>query len=124
MKELLENLLAEKDWRIYDYDDNTYDLENWSNARENVIISLSGTNLSELAADAYSAWNNFDAEEHAAEIFIAKRCGDERQRNFYAAAPDSLKELLCDANNIKDMYEWVFKTLNNYVCNNKKGETK
>lgn len=116
-KELLENLLDEGNWRVYDYGNNTYDLENWSNAGENVIIFLSGANLSELAADAYSAWDNFNADEHAAEILLAKRCGDEHQRNFYAAAPDSLTELLCDANDIKDMYEWVYKTLNNYVRN-------
>jgi hypothetical protein len=115
MKKLLEKLLGDKGWRVYDCGGNDFELSNWSNAGENVIISIRGENLSELVADARSAWENFNADEHAAEILIAKRSVDKRKRDYYAAAPDTLTELLRDANHIKSMHNYVYRRLFDYA---------
>ena len=107
-KSTLESLLP--DWNIYECSNNSFELETWSNAGENVIISLTGSTLKELASDACDAWNYFNADEHAAEIFLAKR-GTEEQRRFYACAPNSLSALLDDARQIDHLYEDVYLTL-------------
>ena len=101
------------DWRVYDCgeDGGCFELEQWSDAGEDVITTLRGATLAELAADAREAYENFDADEHAAQIYLAKREGDEDARRFYAAAPDTMRELLADARNIKAMHKWVWQTL-------------
>ena len=122
MKTQLEKILANmrlhkggdtSNWRVYDCGENggCYELVQWSDAGENVIITLRGATLAELAADAREAWENFDTDEHAAQIYLAKREGDENARRFYADAPDTMRELLADARNIKAMHRWVWRTL-------------
>lgn len=113
---LLANMRLHKggdsvDWRVHG-DASCYELEAWSDAGEDVIITLWGNTLAGLAADAREAWENFDADEHAAEIYLAKRNGNEDVRRYYAEAPDAMRELLADARNIKAMHKWVYKTLN------------
>lgn len=120
MKELLESVLEtefsapdDSSWRVYDceMEGGCYELSGYSPAGENVIFTLWGDGLPTLAADAREAWENFDAEEHAAEILIEKRTGDGDVRRFYAAAPDSLRALLEDAEAIKAMYGRVADAL-------------
>lgn len=118
LEKLLSNMCLHKggdssNWRVYDCGEvgGCYELEQWSDEGEDVIITLRGATLAELAADAREAWENFDADEHAVQIYLAKRNGDENARRFYAAAPDSLRELLADARNIKAMHRWVYRTL-------------
>ena len=107
-----------KDWRIMPCGNYCWEVENWSPCDEDIIITLRGKTLGELAHDAEEAWENFDADEHAAEILTAKRGGDEAARRFYAAAPDSLSELLKDAEAIDAMYKAVYVTLDNAARNN------
>lgn len=111
MKETLEKILS--DWRVYDYEEKggCYELEAWSPEGEDIIIILRGSTLAELAHDAYEAWADFDADEHAAEIYTAKHSGNEDAQRFYAAAPDSLRDLLKDAEAIRRMYKSVHKKL-------------
>lgn len=90
-------------WTLGDYDTD-FDVETWSDAGEDVIISLHGTTLEQLATDAENAASNFDAEEHASKIFLAKREGSESARRYYEAAPDSLSELLRDAEQIHGLH--------------------
>lgn len=122
MKKRLEKILSgmrlhkggdTSDWRVYDCEEDggCYELEQWSNAGEDVTIVLRGATLAELAADAREAWENFDADKHAAEIYLAKHEGDENARRFYTAAPDTMRELLRDARNIKAMHKWVWQAL-------------
>ena len=122
MKTQLEKILSNmrlykggdtSDWRVYDCEEDggCYELEQWSDAGEDVIIKLRGATLAELAADARKAWENFDADKHAAQIYLAKREGDENARRFYATAPNTIGELLADARNIKAMHKWVWRTL-------------
>ena len=114
LEKILSNMRLHKggdssDWRVYDCgeDGGCYELEQWSDAGEDVIITLRGATLAELAADAREAWEAFDADAHAAAILCAKRNGNE----FYADAPDTIRELLADARNIKAMHKWVWQTL-------------
>ena len=72
-------------------------IEKWSPAGEDWPISLEGDTLRELADDLAAYIRDYEPEEHAGEIFLAKRKGDANTRRFYADAPDSLKDLLADA---------------------------
>ena len=114
----LEALLP--DWRVMPCNEAgdaiCFELEAWSPAGEDVIISLCGDTIEELAHDAQEAWDGFDPEEHAAEILVAKRAGDENARRFYAAAPDSLRDLLEDAEAIDAMYKGVCESLNKHAA--------
>ena len=97
-------------WNLADYGTD-YDFETWSDAGEDVIISLSGQTLAELARDARDAAENFDAEEHAAKILIAKREGNEEAKRYYAAAPNDLYALLADAELIAGYHLALYKML-------------
>lgn len=111
MKNTLEKIIdkLENDtgatWSVYDCGGGSFEFSTYSPAGENVIISLDGSTLAELAKDARSAAEAFDAEEHAAEILVKKRSGTEDERRFYAAAPDSLRDLLEDAEAIAGLYK-------------------
>lgn len=117
MKKQLEKITATLEestgaaWSVYDCGDEDKEFSTYSPAGENVIISICGETLAELAEDARESWEAFDAEEHAAEILLAKRSGDENQKRFYAAAPDSLRELLEDAEAIDALYKALYDAL-------------
>ncbi len=82
----LDELLP--DWIVHESGPSGYDLESWSPAGENVVISLSGESLHELAEDARRALEGFDAE-----------------------APGLLRDLLADAEAIRAMYAAVVDAL-------------
>ena len=111
MKNTLEKIIdkLENDtgatWSVYDCGGGSFEFSTYSPAGENVIISLDGSTLAELAKDARSAAEAFDPEEHASQILVAKRSGTENERRFYAAAPDSLRDLLEDAEEIAGLYK-------------------
>lgn len=117
MKNTLEKIIdkLENDtgatWSVYDSGDGLFELSTYSPAGENVIINLFGLTLAELANDARNAAEAFDAEEHAAQILVAKRSGTENERRFYAAAPDSLRDLLEDAEEIAKLHKALFQAL-------------
>lgn len=118
LEKILTNMQLHKDgdssdWCVYDCEEDggCYELEQWSDAGEDVIITLRGATLAELAADAREVWENFDADKHAAEIYLAKKSASKHEREFYASAPDSMRELLADARNIKAMHKWVWRIL-------------
>ena len=111
MKNTLEKIIDKLEantgatWSVYDCGGGSFEISTYSPAGENVIINLDGSTLAELAKDARSAAEAFDAEEHAAEILVKKRSGTENERRFYAAAPDSLRDLLEDAEAIAELYK-------------------
>ena len=117
MKNTLEKIIdkLENDtgatWSVYDCGDGSFELSTYSPVGENVIINLYGSTLAELANDARQAAEAFDAEEHAARILTAKRSGTENERRFYAAAPDSLRDLLEDAEEIAKLHKALFQAL-------------
>lgn len=111
MKNTLEKIIDKLEdntgatWSVYDCGGGLFEISTYSPAGENVIINLDGSTLAELAKDARSAAEAFDAEEHAAEILVKKRSGTENERRFYAAAPDGLRDLLEDAEAIAGLYK-------------------
>ena len=89
------------DWNIMPSGVNCWEIENWSPAGEDVIITLRGTTMAELASDAEDAWENFNADEHAAEWYGANR-----------GEPSSMRDLLDDAEAIEEMYKDVYEAIN------------
>lgn len=100
-------------WKIYDCHEKggCYEISTYSPAGENLIITIRGATFDALAADAKEARECFDAEEHASNILCAKRGNNEDARRFYADAPDSLRELLEDAEAIEGMYVKLISAL-------------
>ena len=98
-------------WHVYDCGDGNKEFSTYSPAGENVIITIYGETVAALAEYAKESWDLFDADEHASEILIAKRSGDKDKERFYAAAPDSLRELLEDAEAIKALYKSLYDAL-------------
>jgi len=84
----------------YDGEDN-WTIRKFSPEGEDWTISLSGSTISELADDLNNYYESLDPEEHAAEIYNAKHSGSEDARRFYADAPDSLRALLEDAEDMQ-----------------------
>ena len=118
MKNTLEKIIdkLENDtgatWNVYDCGGGgSFEISTYPPAGENVLISLDGSTLAELANDARNAAEAFDAEEHAARILTAKRSGTENERRFYADAPDSLRDLLEDAEEIAKLHKALFQAL-------------
>ena len=114
IEKVLETAFADHDdssWSVYDCGEKggCYELSGYSPAGENVVITVRGRTFSELADDAEDAWNAFDADTHAAEICTAKNSGNPDMERFYAAAPDSLRDLQEDAEAIDKMYERVYE---------------
>jgi hypothetical protein len=111
MKNTLEKIIdkLENDtgatWSVYDCGGGSFEFSTYSPAGENVIISLDGSTLAELAADVRNAAEAFDPEEHAAQILVAKRSGTKDERRFYSAAPNSLRRLLEDAEAIAGLFK-------------------
>lgn len=104
-KKKLASLCEKWGWdATYDGKDN-WTISRYSNAGEDWPISLTGSTLQELADDLNGYYENFDPEEHAAEIYCAKHSGDPNKESFYADAPDSLRALLEDA---EDMQSEVY----------------
>lgn len=108
-KEMIEGLFP--DWEVSSYGDGGFELSSYSPAGENVIMSLAGDTLDEMARFAESYYNDFDPQDHAAQIYHAKHYGTECEQEFYAGAPSDLEDLLEDAKAIDEMYYSVFQKL-------------
>jgi hypothetical protein len=88
-----------------------FEVEWWSPADEDVIISLHGESLRELADSAKEAYDDFDPDDHAAIIYHAKHYGSADQQRFYARAPSELTDLVEDAEEINSFYKDVWERL-------------
>lgn len=86
-----EDVLESLDWRIVGKDLETVDIENWSPAGENIVFTL---NTDDIPGSAMKEYEDFDADEHAAEL-IANR-GEN-------GIPDSVWVIAEDAYKIRDM---------------------
>jgi hypothetical protein len=91
------NGIESPNWSVSGSPAEGWDFECYSPQGEDVIFSVTGRTMREIAEDARQGAEAFDAEEHAAAILIAKRTGEEDMRRYYASAPDSLRALLEDA---------------------------
>ena len=101
-KEELEKILPE--WSVYAESEDMFELSRHSPIGEEVLLDLQGKTLEELSDSAFQVYDEFDADDHASEIYHAKHHGDENARRFYASAPDDLGMLLKDAKAIDEMY--------------------
>lgn len=113
LEKIVESLMKSTDatWSVSDCGDGNYEFSTYSPAGENVIITLYGETLAGLAKNAAEAVEAFDADGHAAEIYYLKHEGRDDQRQYYAAAPDSLRELMEDAEAIGGMYQQLADVL-------------
>ena len=111
MRTILEKIMSKLEdktgatWNVYYSYDGSPEISTYSPAGENVIINLNGSTLAELASDTREARKDFDPEEHAAQILVAKRAGTKEEKSFYAQAPDGLRDLLEDAESIVGLYK-------------------
>ena len=88
------DVLESLDWRICDYTgDGRIEIENYSPAGENLIVCVEVENFPE---SVYEYARDFDADEHA-EMWVRHR--GER------GCPSSVRELIDDADAIKEMLE-------------------
>ena len=101
-EELLQRVLPE--WHVYAEADDMFELSRHSPLGEEILLDVQGKTLDELADSAFQYYDDFDADDHASEIYHAKHHGDENARRFYASAPDDLGMLLKDARDIDNMY--------------------
>lgn len=101
-EELLKKVLPE--WNVSAETDGMFELSRHSPQGEEVLLDLQGETLDELSDSAFACYDDFDADDHAAEIYHAKHHGDENERRFYASAPDDLEALMKDARAIDEMY--------------------
>lgn len=108
-KELLESILP--DWEVSSYGDGGFELSSYSPAGENILMSLVGDTLDDMARFAESYYNDFDPQDHAAKIYHAKHYGTADEQRFYASAPEDLKDLIEDAEDIDNMYYSVYLAL-------------
>lgn len=104
MKELEQkyiDILEQNDWGISSYtDDGRVELETYSPEGENFLMCVDVENFPESVRE-YA--NNFDADEHA-EMWI-------EARGRVAGVPNSIRELIEDAEAIKEMLNELADTL-------------
>lgn len=109
-KEMLQGIL--KDWRVVAYDDDgSFDVSQHSPEGEEIVMSLQGETLEDMAHFVEEYRRDYDAGDHAAQIYHAKHYGSADEQRFFASAPESLEDLLKDAKAIDKMYQSLAKKL-------------
>lgn len=99
------------DYKVMGKDGECYEVESFTTAGEDVVITLWGKNLGEMADYARGGYEEFDPEDHAAVIYHAKHYGSDEDKRYYAGAPYSLSDLLEDAKEIKAMHKEIWDKL-------------
>lgn len=94
-KEIIEKILPE--WNVIEYS-NGFDVETHSPSGEDVIVSLQGDSLDDMSRFVKEYYEDFDPDDHAAQIYHAKHYGSEDEQRYYASAPGDLQALIEDAN--------------------------
>ena len=89
------------------------ELTRHSPAGEEVCVSLTLGTAEEMAKQASAYYDDFDPDDHAAQIYHAKHYGSDDQKRFYAGTPDSLEDLVADAHAIVNLYYEIYEALNN-----------
>lgn len=108
-KKRLEAILP--DWEVEQYGDGFFEIYRHSPAGEQVIMSLQGKNLGEMATNSESYYDDFDPADHAAVIYHKKWYGTEDEKLFYAWALGDIDDLLKDARTIDNWYYEVGRAL-------------
>ena len=108
-KEILESILP--DWDVSQLSETSFDITRHSPAGEEVVMSLQGENLGDMATFAENYYNDFDADDHAAVIYHLKHYGTPDEQRFYASAPGDIDDLLRDSRTIDNWYYEVYSKL-------------
>ena len=108
-KEILESILP--DWDVSQLSETSFDITRHSPAGEEVVMSLQGENLGDMATFAENYYNDFDADDHAAVIYHLKHYGTPDEQRFYASAPGDIDDLLRDSRTIDNGYYEVYSKL-------------
>jgi len=108
-KERLEAILP--GWEVEQRGDESFEIYTHSPAGEQVVMSLQGKNLGEMATNSESYYDNFDPADHAAVIYHKKWYGTEDEKRLYAGALGDIDELLEDARIIDNWYYEVGRAL-------------
>lgn len=95
-REICENL----DWTIREYDDGTVELEKYSPAGEDFIITV---NAEDFAREVERYADDFDVDDHIAMWIEAKKNG--------TAGVPSTRELVHDAEDIQEMLNELAEAL-------------
>ena len=92
--------LADNNWKPYiDTDDNSIELEWYSPAGENFILSFDVKDDDDFLSQLFDAYMNFDTEQHAIE-------------NYGMSGAPGLRVLLDDADAIEDELKHLWGELN------------
>lgn len=108
-KEILESILP--DWDVSQLSETSFDITRHSPTGEEVVMSLQGENLGEMATFAENYYDDFDADDHAAVIYHLKHYGTPEEQKFYASAPGDIDDLLRDSRTIDNWYYEVYSKL-------------
>lgn len=108
-----------RDWSVYGDVEHGFELSGYSPAGENIVLSLRGNTLNEIADCMQQYLDDFDAEDHATQIYHEKHYGSEEMQRFYADAPDDFSDLLEDAHAIEDMINDAIGKLRNAAKKNR-----
>lgn len=112
-REMMEELFP--DWYVsecnYANNENGFEFSTHLPAGEEVLLDVYGETFDDMARNVERYYNDFDPEDHAAQIYHAKHYGTPDQQSFFASAPDSLEALLEDARWIDNIYYAVYSTL-------------
>jgi len=107
-KELLDGILD--DWTVHECN-GEFEVTRHSPAGEEILCGLEGETLREMADNVSGYYDDFDPEDHAAQIYHAKHYGNEESKRYFAGAPEGLEDLLTDAKFIDNAYWELYHAL-------------
>lgn len=99
------NICKTEDWQVnYDSKSKSMELCKFSPAGEEFSIYIQGRNVNEFITELKTYYEDFDADQHAIDWYGAER-----------GEPSSLRELLDDAEAIKEMICSLCQKLENNI---------
>lgn len=102
LSEKIIDCVEEMEMNIIVLKDNEYQIEFWSDAGEDVAFYINAANDQEFCDEFWNYAADFDPDEHA-ELYVNMR--GER------GVPETIKELIDDADSIKETLENTAKAL-------------
>lgn len=99
------NICKTEDWQVnYDSESKGMELYKFSPAGEDFSIYIQGGNANEFITELKTYYEDFDVDQHAIDWYGAGR-----------GEPSSLRELLDDAEAIKEMIYSLYQKLENNI---------
>lgn len=95
----LDEVFDDLNWHFHRCSDGSVELESWSPAGENIVVDIEGK---DIPAEVAEYAEDFDPDEHA-EMWVEGR--------GKRGVPSSIRELIDDANDIKEMLKTLADAL-------------